>query len=465
LPLRLPARVLQKEVVMSLRSIARIVPLVLAPAAPLAQHPEVGAPAPAITADAWLNWEGDPPTLESLAGRVVMLEFWGTWCGPCVRAMPGIQKLHDRYRERGLTVLAISYEPAAKMQPFLTENAYTMPVGSDPEKKTIAAYGIRGWPTTIVIDKVGKVAHVGSPYDAESAVEKALGIEAGPAALLDLWLDSQGGKDKAAEREALERLVEKAPPTFDLQSWAKAHCPPETVAEGGEAPTPSRSVARTVDGTSVLRRCVKAWGKEPQRAPLVQQLADAGSTEFDLKGFAQECFAEAFPLDTGELKSLLHDKKYAGVVEAIAQRAPSTKVLATAARDKDLASYCKSKVGEARTMAKKGLMAQLWVFPGALPKDEAVNLKFFGELSVSGIATSNDKKSITGIMLGGEMLMREQVLSFVASQLTQALVMESLADGKAPKLASLTKECDKERDAIVKDLEGRYGKPEPRTDK
>ena len=93
--------------------------------------------------------------------------------------MPGIQKLHDRYAERGLTVLAISYETPDVLQPFLTKNAFTMPVGSDPKKSTIGAYPIDGWPTTVLIGKDGKIAHVGSPYDAEAQVEKALGLEAG----------------------------------------------------------------------------------------------------------------------------------------------------------------------------------------------------------------------------------------------------------------------------------------------
>lgn len=454
---------------MNPRSVVHAALFALIAPAVLAQLPTVGEPAPAIQAEKWINWQGDAPTVESLAGRVVMLEFWGTWCGPCVRAMPGVQKLHDRYQQRGLTVLAISYETAEKMQPFLSENAYTMPVASDPEKKTIAAYGIRSWPTTIVIGKDGKIAHVGSPYDAESAVEKALGLEAGPAALLNLYLDTLKGTDKAKQREALERLVEKAPRDFDLQSWAKGLCAPETVTADGKAgvpvPASAKPAGKPTEPMELLRRCAKAWINDAQRRPLLQQLADGGPTTFDLTTFAQESFAKAFPLDANELKTMLTEKKYADVVEGIMHRAPAAAVLTAAAKDSGLAAFCRSKASEARQMAKKGVMAQNWVFPGALPKDESVNSKFFGELSISGISTSKDKKTITGIMLGGVILKSEEAASFVTKQLTQALVMESLAAGKSPRLSDLTKDCDKERAALVSDLEGRYGKPEPRVAK
>jgi len=451
---------------MSLRPFLRFASfgLVMVPA--LAQKPTVGQPAPAIVATSWLNWEGDAPTVESLKGRVVLLEFWGTWCGPCVRAMPGIQKLHDRYRERGLTVLAISYETPEKMAPFLKENAYTMPVGSDPEKKMITPYAIGGWPTTIVLDKEGNVAHVGSPYDAEAAVEKALGLEAGPAALLTLYLDSLKTPAKPAQREALQRLVEKATPDFDLQAWAKGHLPAETVAGEG---TPPPAVGKPVPAAAVkpsppvdlLRRCAAAWNNPAQRTPLLLQLGDAGASTFDLAGFARETFGKAFPLDAGEIKALLKDKKHAAVLDAISDRSPAAAVLAIAQKDAELAAYCKSKVNEARTMAKKGLMAQLWMFANALPRDEQLNSAFQSELSISGMALSKDKKSIVGILLGGEMMQKEHATSFVKSQLSRAILMEDLGGGKAPRIKELGKLVEQERAAIVKDLETRYGKPEP----
>src|SRR5689334_15356094 len=67
------------------------------PAAPPApgERPVVGAKPPPVTASTWLNTPGGKSPLEGLEGKAVLVEFWGTWCGPCVRAMPHIQSLHE----------------------------------------------------------------------------------------------------------------------------------------------------------------------------------------------------------------------------------------------------------------------------------------------------------------------------------------------------------------------------------
>ncbi len=445
----------------------RIVPFLwsCAVSTTLAAQLVVGADAPSITLDAWLNVAGTPPTLESLKGRVVLLEFWGTWCAPCVRAMPEIQKLHERYQDRGLTVLAISYEAPSAMRPFLAKNAYTMPVGSDPARKVVDAYGIRSWPTSIVLDKEGKVAHLGSPYDAERAVEKALGLEAGPATLLTQYLDSLSEAKKG--RAALERLVEKAPTAFDLQAWARSHSPEATAEAGADAAPPTPAAAskadKPTDGDELLQRCAAVWSKdEKARTETLRGLSARGSTQFDLATFARDAYAKAFPCDGKEMQALLKDKKYAAVLDAIATRNPSPATVSVAGKDKGLVAFCKSKKAEAMLMAKKGVMAERWMFAGALPKSEATNKLFFEELSVSGFAQSEDRKSITGVTLGGAMVMRDQVDAFIKTQLAHAMLMDDLTDGRAPRMRELPKLIANERKRLFDELAGRYGKPEPR---
>jgi hypothetical protein len=240
------------------------------------------------------------------------------------------------------------------------------------------------------------------------------------------------------------------------------------VQDPGAAPAPAKAAppaGKPGEPADLLRRCVQAWGNAAQRAPLLAQLGEQGTAQFDLSAFAQEAFAKAFPLDAGELKALLQDKKYGAVLDAIAQRAPAAPLLASAAKNQELVAYCKSKAGDTRAMARKGLMAQLWVFPGALPKDEEVNKKFFGDLAMSGAATSPDKKSIIGVLLGGEQLKREHAEAFVKSHLSQAILMADIAAGKPPRVRELSKLVAEERATIVRDLESRYGKPEPRSEK
>ncbi|HLQ37537.1 MAG TPA: TlpA disulfide reductase family protein [Planctomycetota bacterium] len=427
----------------------------------IAQQPKIGEAAPPITLSTWLNVEaGKAPTLESLHGRVVMLEFWGTWCAPCVRAMPEVQKLHDRYRERGLTVLAISYEAPEAMKPFLVQNGYTMVVGSDPEKKVVTAYGIRGWPSTYVIDKDGKLAYVGDPYSAEAAVEKALGVESSPATLLTTWLETLKDTDKQNQREAIKRLLEKASPDFDLAAWARANGGAEeaaTAPEGdGKPATAAAAHAPAVDGADLLRKCIAAWnGKDPkQQKDLLRKLGDGGPAAFDLAAFVRDAYAKAWPLDNKELQALVQEKKFADAIDAIVNRNPPAPVLAAASKDAKLREYCRSKSSDMRDLAKKGVMIQGWVFSGVQPKD---NEGFWKELSVSGMAFTPDHKQITGVLLAGANVTKAMAEGFTTSHFAQAIVMEALAAGHTPQLKNIDKQIATERQRVLKPLEDHYG--------
>jgi peroxiredoxin len=95
--------------------------------------------------------------LQDLRGKVVLLNFWATWCPPCRKEMPDLQALYDKYTESGLVVLAISDEEAAKVQPFIAERKISYPVMLDPGRKVNDLYRVEGIPKTFVYDRDGKM--------------------------------------------------------------------------------------------------------------------------------------------------------------------------------------------------------------------------------------------------------------------------------------------------------------------
>jgi thiol-disulfide isomerase/thioredoxin len=119
---------------------------------------EIGTkPAPALAARQWLNAPGGLD-LDKLRGKVVLLDFWGTWCGPCVAKLPRTEELHQKYKDRGLVVIGVHSENGGeKVADFLKEKEYTFPVAIDTGD-TAARYAIEAWPTYFLIDKAGKVA-------------------------------------------------------------------------------------------------------------------------------------------------------------------------------------------------------------------------------------------------------------------------------------------------------------------
>ncbi|RLB48885.1 MAG: hypothetical protein DRJ42_22215 [Deltaproteobacteria bacterium] len=117
----------------------------------------VGMPPPVLSANRLRG--KDPAELSALTGRVVVLDFWATWCRPCRAVMPVLDRLHRDYHDDGLTVLGVSREPAPRIRAYLSRSpvGYTIARGVGP---TWRNYGIRTLPTLVIIGRDGNVRHM-----------------------------------------------------------------------------------------------------------------------------------------------------------------------------------------------------------------------------------------------------------------------------------------------------------------
>jgi len=98
------------------------------------------------------NWQ-----LASLHGKVVLVNFWATWCPPCRKEMPDLDALYQRFADQGFVILAISDEEQAKVAPFIAEHRITYPVLLDPGRKVNDLFQVQGIPKSFVYDREGKL--------------------------------------------------------------------------------------------------------------------------------------------------------------------------------------------------------------------------------------------------------------------------------------------------------------------
>ncbi len=95
--------------------------------------------------------------LKDLHGKVVLVNFWATWCPPCRKEMPDLQALYDKYKEQGFIVLSISDEEQAKVAPFIADRKITYPVMLDPGRRVNDEFIVYGIPKSFVYNREGKI--------------------------------------------------------------------------------------------------------------------------------------------------------------------------------------------------------------------------------------------------------------------------------------------------------------------
>jgi peroxiredoxin len=101
--------------------------------------------------------DGRPWTLKEQRGKVVLLNFWATWCPPCRKEMPDLEELYQQFKGQGLLILSISDEDVIKVRPFIAQQKVTYPILLDPGRKVNELFQIQGIPKTFVYDRNGKL--------------------------------------------------------------------------------------------------------------------------------------------------------------------------------------------------------------------------------------------------------------------------------------------------------------------
>ena len=134
-------------------------------------YPAKGEPAPDFRLPAL---DGSLRRLSELRGKVVLLNFWATWCGPCRKELPSLESLHQRFSKDGLAVLGVSDEKADEVRGFLEGKGITYPTLNDHYAEVFRRYHVTAIPTTLIIGPDGRLRERIEGYTRERSFAKAV---------------------------------------------------------------------------------------------------------------------------------------------------------------------------------------------------------------------------------------------------------------------------------------------------
>ncbi len=171
--------------------------------------PQIGDPPPALTLTktiqglpaANLNWE-------RLKGKVVVLEFWATWCGPCVAAIPHLNDLAEQFKDKPVVFISVSSENEEVVRTFLKNHPVRFTVGLDDYEALNKAFHVMGIPHAVIVDSTGHIAAIAHPTDIKPAnLEEVLAGKKCSLPLPELYTVGRASDDV---------VTNEAPPLFEI---------------------------------------------------------------------------------------------------------------------------------------------------------------------------------------------------------------------------------------------------------